>query len=67
MKPKIKKFKKIAKENKPLLVKSGIKNSTVRSWIYTSRVPSEENAKKISMILGIPLSEIPFYRIERFV
>ena len=59
------KFKKIVRENKKLLIKGGISKYAVRSYLYTERVPNEENAKKISAILGMPLAEIPYFRTER--
>jgi len=67
MKVKQNKFKKIVKENKGLLISSGFSMPAVRSWIYTNRIPTETNAKKISAILGVPLSEIPYYRTERVI
>ena len=61
---KVNKFRKIIKENQKLLISAGINRYTLKSYMYTSRTPSEDNAKKISAILGIPLAEIPYYRVE---
>ena len=65
MKVKQIKFKKIVKENKKLLIDGGISKYAVRSYLYTERIPNEENAKKIAGILGKPLAEIPYFRTER--
>ena len=57
-------FKKIIKENKKLLEDNGIKTAALNGYIYTDRVPMESQAKKIAGILGVPLAEIPYYRVE---
>jgi len=61
---KVNKFRETVKKNKKLLVEGGINLYTVKSYAYTSRLPSEPNAKKISAILGVSLAEIPYYRTE---
>jgi len=69
MKTKIEEFREFisSKDVRKLLVKAGLKYSLVYSWGNTDRLPSELNAKKISSILGKPLSEIPYYRTEHVV
>ena len=67
MEEKIEIFKSILKENKKALLAEDIGRHAIESWLYTNRVPSEKNAKKISAILGIPLSKIPYYRTERVI
>lgn len=64
---KINKFRQTVKENRKLLLDAGINKYAIRSWRYTSRIPSEPNAKKIAAVLGVPLSEIPYYRTERVI
>ena len=64
MKSKHENFKEMVKENKKTLIDGGIGKYAVRSYIYTNRVPKEDQAKKISAILGVPLSQIPYYRVE---
>ena len=41
--------------------------ATVNGWIYTHRVPTERNAKAISALLGVPLAEVPYYRVEHVI
>jgi len=62
---KIKKFRKLVRENKVVLVEKGFKLPTVRSYIYTDRLPSEMHAKKIARILNVPLESIPCTRYVR--
>ena len=63
---KVKKFKQHVKKHRKELYESGeFAKITVDSWIYTSRVPSYENACKISVLTGIMLTDIPYYKIER--
>ena len=64
---KINNFRRIIKENRALLQKAGINKYAIKSWLYTSRIPSEPNAKKVAATLGLPLSDIPYYRTERVI
>ena len=56
-------FQKLIRENKDILIQSGIKWSTVRSWAYGQRMPDIENAVRIGEILGMPVEEIPYRQI----
>ena len=65
---KITEFKKTVKKHRKELYASGeFAKITVDSWIYTTRVPSFENACKISALLGIVLTEIPYFKKERVI
>lgn len=69
MDKKLKQFRQMISDRntRKALVNAGIKYSVVYSWGKTTRIPSEQNAKLISNILGIPLHEIPYYRQERVI
>ena len=69
MEIKIKKFRNMVNvpATRKQLVNAGLNYHAVYSWGNSDRIPTEANAKKISGILGIPLSDIPYYRIERVV
>ena len=69
MNEKIKGFREFIsdKENRKVLVEAGFRYSVVYSWGKTDRLPSEDNAKRIASVFGLPLSEIPYYRTERVV
>lgn len=56
-------FQKMIRQNKAKLIEAGIKWSTIRSWAYDQRMPSIENAKKIAVILNMPLHEIPYRHV----
>lgn len=63
MKPKHK-FTILVKKNRQKLVDSGININTVRSWMYNFRIPSFDNAIKLSYLLDLPISQIPYRKIE---
>jgi len=58
-------FEQKIRENKKRLVALGFPLATVNSWIYTNRKPRYETAERLSMILGIPISQIPYIKVER--
>ena len=62
---KIIKFRQKVKENSKLLVEKGFKYPTVRSYIYTKRLPSLPQAKKLAKVLKISLKSIPYYHVQR--
>jgi len=62
---KINNFREIIKKNRSFLVEKGFNKHTVNSWAYTGRVPSYDTACKLSAVLGIVLTEIPYYKMER--
>ena len=62
---KIQKFRDLVKENRDLIAAAGINLYTVRSYYYTDRLPSPENAVIISKALGVPLSDIPYTQMIR--
>jgi len=64
---KIKLFRDTVKQNKNKLIEAGFKPTTVSSWMYSDKIPSLENAAKLSMLLEMKLSEIPYYRTERVI
>ena len=65
---KVKEFKKMVKKHRKQLYDSGeFARITVDSWIYTTRVPSYENACKVSALLGIVLQKIPYFKKERVI
>jgi len=62
------KFKRLIEKNRKLLIKQHRFNkATVWTWIHGKRIPSFENAVRLSGILDIPLADIPFHRIERTI
>lgn len=60
-------FRTVVKANRQKLIENGFNESTVNSWTYSSKIPNLENAAKLSMVLGLRMSEIPYYRTERVV
>ena len=64
---KITKFREIIKKNRGLLKNSGFNSHTVDSWAYSNRVPNYDTACKISAVLGIVLTDIPYFRKEHVV
>jgi hypothetical protein len=62
---KIKNFKKVVKSHKRELSLAGYSLSTINSWIYTDRMPTFDTAVAISSILGMKISEIPYFKTER--
>ena len=64
---KITKFREIIRQNRKLLKEAGFNSHTVDSWAYSDRVPSYDTACKISALLGIVLTEIPYYKRERVI
>ena len=64
-KNKVNKFRLLIKENRVLLASEGYSKATIDSWIYTNRVPEYETACKISALLGVVLTKIPYYKMER--
>lgn len=63
MKPKTK-FTKRLQKSQALLIGAGFKESTLKSWMYSNRLPSFDNAVKLSGLLGLLISEIPYRKIE---
>jgi transcriptional regulator with XRE-family HTH domain len=59
--------KKIREHRKELIEKHGFSKATVNSWLYTTRKPRYATAEKLSLILGIPVSQIPYIKVERNV
>ena len=64
---KVVKFRVLIKKHRKQLIKYGFKECTVNSWVYSNRVPTEANAKAISALLGVPLVEVPYYRVEHVI
>ena len=58
-------FRKKVKENRKRISESGIPMATVNAWAYGKRRPLYETALKIAPILGLKISEIPYYMIVR--
>jgi len=59
-------FEQKIRENKKRLVNElGFSAATVNSWIYTNRKPRYETAERLSVVLGIPISQIPYIKVER--
>jgi len=57
-------FNKLVKEKQEKLIGHGFKIGVLRSWMYGYRLPNFENAIKLSNILDLPISQIPYRRIE---
>jgi len=64
---KIDNFRKLIKKNRGLLKNSGFNPHTVDSWAYTDRVPTYDTACKISALLGVVLTDIPYYKKEHVI
>jgi len=64
---KLKDFRMLVRNNRQRLIKAGFVETTVNSWIYTNRIPSYRNAVKLSGILKIELSKIPYFLTERVI
>ena len=62
---KIKTFRDAVKKSRVELESAGYPVPTINSWIYTGRIPRFETAIDLAKILGLKLSEIPYFRIER--
>jgi hypothetical protein len=68
METKVQKFRKnITEKPNRKILNNHFGRATVNGWIYTGRVPMERNAKIISALLGVPLSEVPYYRVEHVI
>ena len=61
MKPK---FSKAIRQNRKKLKEAGFAPSTLHSWEYGLRHPRIDNAKRLSLIIGMDLSEIPYIKME---
>lgn len=57
-------FQQIIRKNQKALIASGLNWTTVRSWAYGARMPSYESAQKIAEVLGVPVEEIHYRKIE---
>ena len=60
-------FREIIKQNRKLLKDAGFNSHTVDSWAYSDRVPSYNAACKISALLGVVLTEIPYFKKEHVI
>jgi hypothetical protein len=58
-------FRKTIKEKKYDLLAAGYSMSTIHSWMYTDRLPKFDTAAEISSIIGMRISDIPYYQIQR--
>jgi hypothetical protein len=58
------KFGKAVAKHKKELRNRGYPESTIKSWQYGKRRPLFETAMELSVILGMKLSDIPYYKIE---
>jgi len=58
-------FQGLVRDNRKKLKNSGFKNSTLSMWIHGNRIPDWDNAVRLSTILNITVSSIPYHKIER--
>jgi len=58
-------FKKAVKLHRKDLLAAGYSKATIYTWQCGSRLPMYRTALKLQAIIGLDISEIPFYRIER--
>lgn len=57
-------FQKLLKKNRKKVLDAGFKPAAVTHWTYGKRIPMFENAIKLSMILDIPISKVPYRKVE---
>ena len=62
------KFQKLVLMNRrDLIKKHGFHPATVWTWVHGRKVPKWETAVKLSTILNVPITDIPYHKIERTV
>jgi hypothetical protein len=60
------KFQKLIERNRRDLIKThGFHKSTVCTWARGYRVPKWETAVKLSILLDVPITQIPYFKTER--
>jgi hypothetical protein len=52
------------REKRKELLEAGFSLATINSWLYTARRPRYETAERLSLILGLQISQIPYRRTE---
>jgi len=58
------KFQKQIRSHRKKLREAGYHPSTIHTWEYGKRMPMFKTALKLSTILDMPLSDIPYRRVE---
>ena len=58
-------FQGLIKTNRKALKGQGFKNSTLSMWIHGNRIPDWDNAVRLSMLLDVPVTSLPYHKIER--
>lgn len=62
------KFQNMIKANRRILIKKhGFKASTISMWEHGKRIPEFSMAVLLSIHLGVPITDIPYHKIERTV
>ena len=58
------KFQKAVRNNRKKLRQAGVTPATIHNWEYGKKKPKFENAVKLSYLLGMDISDIPYWRVE---
>jgi len=61
---KTERFKLLIEEHFDGLREKGFKYQTLYAWLKGRRLPSFDNAVKLSALLNLPVSDIPYVRVE---
>ena len=62
---KLTEFQKALKENRKVVKKTGLfSDSALTSWVQGMRTPRFDSAVKLSTLLDLPISKIPYRRVE---
>jgi len=57
-------FQKTVKQNRKKLHEAGFHPATIHTWERGYNSPKYETAQQLSIILGIPLDNIPYFKME---